>query len=220
MILWRVHARQFPVPVGFQGITRHNPTVATQSMKSSFLTSNQATLASVPLIQYARRALSSGRFTLAATLLALLLLFTLMSASLPTRAADKHGQGRNLKESLTGNWMVTVTRVNPPPSLAPNFLTLVTYFEDGNLLHESNSADFNGAGRGKWERTGHREFSLSFTFFRFDSERTYLGIRRVTSTITLSPDGNEYQADSVGQDYDPSGNPQKTLLATGVGRRL
>jgi len=177
-------------------------------------------LAGVPLFQYARRALSSGKFTLAATLLALLLLSTLMSVSLPTRAADKPGQGRNLKESLAGNWMVTVTRVNPPPGLSPNFLTLVTYFADGNLLHESNSADFNGAGRGTWEKTGQRQFSLSFTFFRFDAERTYLGLRRVASTITLSPDGNEYQADSVGQDFDPSGKPQNTLLATGVGRRL
>lgn len=200
------------------GIPRHNSKAATQNMKRSFLTSNRGSVPSVTLIQYARRALSPGKFILAATLLALLLQSTLMSVSLPTRAADKHGQGQ--KESLTGNWMVTVTRVNPPPGLAPNFLTLVTYFEDGNLLHESNSADFNGAGRGKWERTGHREFTLSFTFFRFDSERTYLGTRRVASTITLSPDGNEYQADSVGQDFDPSGNPQNTLLATGVGRRL
>jgi hypothetical protein len=191
-------------------------------MKDSSPKSNQAGSAHVLFLHHVRRlALSKpGKLTLAAVMLALVFMSSLITVSLPTRAADQSRQGGNLKRTLTGNWMVTVTRINPAPGQAPNFLTLVTYFEDGNLLHESNSADFNGAGRGNWERTGQREFKLAFTFFRFDSDRTYLGIRRVTSTITLSADGNEYEADSVGEDFDPSGNLQKTLLATGVGHRL
>src|SRR5688572_27832887 len=129
-------------------------------MKSLFPKSNQAGSTCAPLLRHAHRLArsNSGKLTLAAALFAVVFMFSPMSVSLPTRAADPNGHIRNQQRSLAGNWMVTVTRVNPAPGLAPNFLTLVTYFEDGNLIHESNSADFNGAGRGNWERTGPREF--------------------------------------------------------------
>ena len=188
-------------------------------MKGSFPQSNQECSARVSLFQHARRlALSTpAKLTLAATTL-VVVMFSLTSVSLPTRAADQNRRNQNW--TLAGNWMATLTRVNPASGQVSSFLTLVTYFEDGNLLHESNSPDFNGTGRGSWKRTGPREFTLAFTFFRYDSARAYAGTRRITSTITLSRDGNEYEAESVGQDFDPSGNPQSTFQATGIGRRL
>jgi hypothetical protein len=66
----------------------------------------------------------------------------------------------------------------------------------------------------------HQQFTQSFVFFRFDAARAYLGTRVVTSTITLSRDGNEYQADSVGQNFDTSGNLLTTSQTTEVGQRL
>src|SRR5262245_59077215 len=146
-------------------------------MKSVFHRSPQAGSPRAPLFRRAHRLARSrlGTLTLTVALLAAVFLFTLMSFSLTTRAADPNRNVRNPKRTLTGNWMVTVSRINPAPGQAPSFLTLVTYFEDGNLIHESNSADFNGAGRGNWVRTGPHEFTLSFVFFRFDAARTYLG---------------------------------------------
>jgi hypothetical protein len=57
--------------------------------------------------QYARRiALSApARFLLAVTVM-----ISLVSIPLLTRAQES-----NEKRTLTGNWLVTVTRVNPPP---------------------------------------------------------------------------------------------------------
>ncbi len=177
-------------------------------MKTSFSKSNQAGSAPVPLFQYARRlALSTpGKF-----LLAVAVLISLVSVPLLTRADGPHE-----KKALTGNWMVTVT----PVPAAPPFLTLVTYFEDGNLLQESSGNTVRSTGRGNWKRSGHRQFTQSFVFFRFDAARTYLGTRVVTSTIALSEDGSEYQADSVGQNFDTSGNLLTTSGATEIGRRL
>src|SRR6185369_10827673 len=37
---------------------------------------------------------------------------------------------------------------------APPFLTLVTYFEDGNLLQESSGTTLRSTGRGTWKRGG------------------------------------------------------------------
>src|SRR5688572_10752729 len=69
-------------------------------------------------LQHARRvALSApGKFLLAAAVM-----ISLVSIPLLTKA-DQTNEARK----LTGNWMVTVRRGNPPPTLAPTFLSLGT----------------------------------------------------------------------------------------------
>jgi hypothetical protein len=162
--------------------------------------------------QYASRlALSGpGKF-----LLALAVIISLTSITLLTRADQT-----NEEKELTGNWMVTVTRLNPAPGQAPTVLSLATYFEDGNFLQEGNDPGIRSTGRGKWERTGHQQFTQSFINFRFDAARTYLGTRIVTSTITLSDDGSQYQGDAVAKFFDASGNLVSTALAIEVAQRL
>jgi hypothetical protein len=169
------------------------------------------------VLQYARRvALSApGRFLLAAAVL-----ISLVSVPLLTQANDREDHGQNEKRTLTGNWISTVTLVNPPPGQASSFLRLNTYFEDGNLLQEDNTSDIRSTGRGNWERSGHLQFTQSIIFFRFDAARIYVGTRVVTSTITLSHDGRQYQADSVVQRFDPMGNLLSTGQSTEVGQRF
>ena len=164
------------------------------------------------VFQYAKRvALSTpGMFTLAVAVL-----ISLASVPLLTRA-----DGPNEKRVLTGNWMVTVTRVNPPPTLPPTFLSLMTYFEDGNFLEESNTTSIRSTHRGNWERTGHQQFTRVSVAFRFDAARNYLGTGRITATISLNEDGSEFQSDAVVQNFDPSGNLLTTAQSTEVGRRL
>ena len=148
-------------------------------------------------------------------LLAVAVLTSLASIPLLTRADQT-----NEEKKLTGNWLVHATRLDPLPGQAVTFLSLYTYFEDGNLLYEGNTVDILSTGRGNWQRTGPRQFTQSFIFFRFDATRNYLGTLRPTSTITLSEDGNEYHSETVGQVYDASGNLVRTTRLTGVGQRL
>jgi hypothetical protein len=164
------------------------------------------------VFRYAQRvALSApGKFLIAAAVMV-----SLVSVPLLTRADQT-----NEERKLTGNWMVTVTRLNPPPSLPPTFLSLMTYFEDGNVSEESNTTSIRSTGHGNWERVGHQQFARTVTFFRFDSTRNYLGTGRITATITLSEDGSAFQADAVVQNFDPSGNLLTTLQSTEVGQRL
>ena len=181
-------------------------------MKSMFSKSNQAGSASAPLFQYAKRiALSApGKF-----LLAVAVLISLMSIPMLTKA-----DGPNEKRTLTGNWMVTVTRVNPPPTLPPTFLSLMTFFDDGNFLEESNTTSIRSTHRGNWERTGHQQFTRVSVAFRFDAARNYLGTGRITATVTLNEDGSEFQAEAVLENFDPSGNLLTTAQSTEVGQRL
>ena len=163
-------------------------------------------------LEYAKRvALSApGKF-----LLALTVMISLVSIPLLTRAQES-----NEKRTLTGNWLVTVTRVNPPHSLAPTFLSLMTYFNDGNFLEESNTPSIRSTHRGNWERIGHQQFTRSSLAFRFDATRNYLGTSRLTATVTLSEDGSEFQANAVIQSFDPSGNLLTTAQSTEVGQRF
>jgi hypothetical protein len=117
-------------------------------------------------------------------LLAVVVIISLVSIPLLT-GADQAKE----KRKLTGNWMGTVTRINPAPGQSPTVLSLVTFFEDGNLLQDGSDPSIRTAGHGTWKRTGHQQFTQSFLNFRFDVARASLGTRVVTSTITLSEDG-------------------------------
>lgn len=164
------------------------------------------------VFHYAQRvALSApGKLLLAAAVMV-----SLVSIPLLTQANDS-----NEKRTLTGNWLVTSTRIDPLPGQAPTFLGLATFFEDGNYLEENNEAALRSTGRGNWQRLGHQQFMNSFIFFRFDAARNYLGTVRPTTTITLSEDGSEYQGDTVARIYDVSGNLVRTVRVTGVAHRL
>jgi hypothetical protein len=181
-------------------------------MKFSFSKSHQEGSAPAPLFQYAKRVALSAPGKL---VLAVAVLIGLVSIPLLTRA-----DAPNEEKTLTGNWLLTTTRLDPLPGQSLTFLSLYTYFEDGNLLYEANNVDIVGTGRGHWERTGHLQFVNSFIFFRFDAARNYLGTIRPTSTITLSQDGSEYHADTVAQVYDAAGNFVRTAHLSAVGQRL
>ena len=164
------------------------------------------------VFQHARRiALSApGKLLLIATAL-----LSLLSIPPLTRADET-----NEDKKPTGNWMVTVTRVNPPPTLAPTFLSLMTYFNDGNFIEESNTSSIRSTHRGNWERIGHLQFTRSSVSFRFDAARNYLGTSRLTATIVLSEDGTQFQGTAVIESFDGSGNLLTTAQSTEVGQRL
>jgi hypothetical protein len=149
------------------------------------------------------------------SLLVLAVIIGFLSIPLLTRADD--AGDHNKKGTLTGNWMVTVT---PTAPAGPSFVTLVSYLGDGNMLQESSGASIRTAGHGSWDRVGHHQFTQAFVFFRFDAARIYLGTRVVNSTITLSEDGRQYIADSVGQNFDSAGNLLATSQVTEVAQRL
>jgi hypothetical protein len=168
----------------------------------------QRTVASAnpePLLRIAKRLARSASGKL---LLVVAIVISLATIPLLTRANQA-----NEKRTLAGNWMGTVTRVNAPPGQSPTALSLMTFFEDGNLLQEGSDPSLRSTGRGKWERVGHQQFTQEFLNWRFDAARNYIGTRVVRSTITLSDDGNEYQAQSAVEVFDAAGN----LVSSGQG---
>jgi len=124
---------------------------------------------------------------------------------------------------LDGTWMVTVTRINPPPGVAPNFKSLLSYARGGVMIETSNTGTTRrGAALGQWERIGNDLFATSMWLFRFDpATGTSLGTQEIDRTMRLSPDGDSFTAVAVIHLFDLDGNPVGDALhATEVGTRL
>ncbi len=132
--------------------------------------------------------------------------------------------------TLSGNWSVTVTRIDPPPGLPPTFLSLQTYFAEGLFLEESNTNLIRSSARGEWNApgldakapeltSGREQFTRSFLFFRFDAARNFIGTARNTARIMLSDDGQTFRAAATLELFDAAGNLLSTSQAIESGRR-
>lgn len=125
---------------------------------------------------------------------------------------------------LDGTWMVTVTRINPPPGLAPTFKSLLSYARGGVMIETSSTsaAVRRSPALGQWERIGNDLFATSMWFFRSDpATGANVGTQEVDRTVRLSADGDSFTAVAVVQQFDVDGNPVGGQLhATEVGERL
>jgi hypothetical protein len=124
---------------------------------------------------------------------------------------------------LDGTWVVTVTRINPPPGVAPTFKSLLSYARGGVMIETSNTGTTRrGAALGQWERIGNDLFATSMWLFRFDpATGASLGTQEIDRTVRLSADGDSFTAVAVIHLFDLDGNPVGDALhATEVGTRL
>jgi len=124
---------------------------------------------------------------------------------------------------LDGTWMVTVTRINPPPGLAPTFKSLLSYARGGGMIETSNTGTTRrGPALGQWDRIGNDLFATSMWFFRFDpATGASVGTQEIDRTMRLSADGESFTAVAVVHLFDSDGNPVGDVLhATEVGTRL
>jgi hypothetical protein len=124
---------------------------------------------------------------------------------------------------LDGTWMVTVTRVNPPPGVAASFKSLLIYTRGGGMIETSNTGTTRrGAALGQWERIGNDLFATSMWLFRFDpATGASLGMQEIDRTMRLSANGESFMAVAVIHIFDAEGNQVGDALhATEVGTRL
>jgi hypothetical protein len=124
---------------------------------------------------------------------------------------------------LDGTWMVTVTRVNPPPGVALTFKSLLIYTRGGGMIETSNTGTTRrGAALGQWERIGNDLFATSMWLFRFDpATGSTLGTQEIDRTMRLAADGESFTAVAVIHLFDVDGSPVGDALhATEVGTRL
>jgi hypothetical protein len=168
-----------------------------------------------------RRELTTMRKRIAIVIAGLLVLAAVVAATgLTSASATSSAEGLQ----LDGTWMVTVTRINPPPGLAPTFKSLLSYTRGGVMIETSSTsaAARRSPALGQWERISNDLFATSMWFFRSDpTTGANLGTQEVDRTVRLSADGDSFTAVAVVQQFDIDGNPVGGQLhATEVGERL
>jgi hypothetical protein len=93
------------------------------------------------------------------------------------------------------------------------FLGLNMFGHDGSFTNDAafqTSTPRRGVGVGSWQHTQGHAYTLSFQFFRYNADGSFLALRKVTAALVLN--GDQYATFDKFQDYDINNNP---LPATG-----
>lgn len=142
-------------------------------------------------------------------------------------------QQRRSSESATANvrtirgvWRTVVTPRNcqtdaPFPSLQGVFT-----FDQGGTMSEYGigpgaSPALRSPGHGVWQREhSWQDYSLAFTFYRYDASGVLLGSRKVTAALDLFGGGDAFRSRSAIEDLDVNDIVTGTGCATAVGKRF
>jgi hypothetical protein len=123
---------------------------------------------------------------------------------------------------LDGTYLTAVQLTDAPPGAPASFNALDTFLPDGALLVSSSAPapSSRGLAHGSWTHVGHRTFTSTFVWFRFDPTGLAVGTQRVQRTMRLSPDGSSFSATDVVEIVAPTGAVLATIHGTETGTLL
>ena len=133
------------------------------------------------------------------------------------------GQARTVE----GAWRNMVTPVNCQTGapLAPPFRSLLTFHEGGTMseygISPGTTPALRSPGHGVWQREkGWDDYSLAFTFYRYDASGLFIGSQKVTSALRLGASGEDFTSNAVVEILDANDNVVATFCANAAGTRF
>lgn len=102
-------------------------------------------------------------------------------------------------------------------------LRAMNMFIRGGTLTETGagaSPTLRGPGLGTWQHLGGRHYISVFRFFRFNPDGSFAGTQKVTRTIDLSRDANEFTATASFEVFDANDGFIRAGCATETATRL
>ena len=124
---------------------------------------------------------------------------------------------------LVGSWDVTVTLLDPPPTIPATGRALATFNADGTSTETSNSPlAARDTAHGSWRRIGPNLFAVTRVWFRFNPQTgAYLGTQKLNATVRVEANGQTFAAASQSELRDVDGNlVVGGVRATAAGRRI
>ena len=90
-----------------------------------------------------------------------------------TLVSGQEQSGGKRASDLEGTWRVQVT-VRDCQTRVPirTILALNTYLREGSMMETGSGLFMRSPSHGTWHDTGHRNFTATFIFFRFNSDGT------------------------------------------------
>lgn len=140
------------------------------------------------------------------------------------------------KKDITGVWLGNLD-INAEAAVVPQmakwlssastqgpFIQVLAFHSDGTFI-ETSLTDYlppqGTPGQGVWEKTGNREFALTFYGVLVGNVSTpdFAGTYKVRSKLTLDESGDQYSGPFIVDVFDPAGNLVATLDGTAHARR-
>ena len=129
------------------------------------------------------------------------------------------------ERTIQGVWQTLVTPRNCQTGqpVAPTFHGLFTFNQGGTLSEFGVVANpaLRSPGHGLWQHEqGWSDYSLKFTFLRYDAIGVFIGTQKVTATLELGASGDEFTTNGSVEVFDASGNLIGMGCATAAGTRF
>lgn len=164
------------------------------------------------------------------TVLFLTLLVGMAYATIQTPASSVKAASQEIIEQseakarkLEGTWRVQVTIRNCQTGAeVTTFPSLLTFARGGTLVETTTGASptLRGPGHGFWQHIRGQKYDAVFEAFLFNPAGTWTGRQKVTQTITIGADKDQWNANAATEFFDTNGNPTMTGCATAVGQRM
>ena len=156
------------------------------------------------------------------------LTMTVLVVSSQNIQAKQPSTSANARErTIVGAWRTVVTPINCQTGVqvAPPFRGLFTFNEGGTMseygVGPGSSPALRSPGHGVWQREqGWQDYSLAFTFYRYDAGGLFIGSQKVTANLELGASGDEFTTNSVVEVFDANENKIGTFCATAAGTRF
>jgi hypothetical protein len=145
------------------------------------------------------------------------------ASSVLAKSLDIMEQSQANGGKLEGTWRVQVTIRNCQTGAeVRTFPSLVTFAQGGTLIEATTggSPAVRGSGHGFWQHTSGHDYNAVFEAFLFDAAGTWTGRQKVTQTITIGENKDQWSAVAATEFFDTNGNPTMTGCSTAVGQRM
>ena len=140
---------------------------------------------------------------------------------------DSQASSDPSEKTIVGVWRTAITPrdCQTGAALAPPFRGLITFHEGGTLsefgVGPGSTPALRSPGHGVWRREhGWRDYSFSFTHYRYDVSGALIGSNDITSELELEASGDEYTTSSAVQVFNASGNLIANACVTTAGTRF
>lgn len=139
---------------------------------------------------------------------------------------DPSATSEDAPKTLTGAWRTVVTAVNCQTGQAlASFPGLFTFNHGGTLseygINPGSSPALRSPGHGVWQRQpGWQNYSIAFTFYRYNPTGVFIGSQRVTAALRLGTTGDAFTTLSALEFLDANDQVVGTGCASAAGTRF
>lgn len=156
----------------------------------------------------------------------LLAAIMVLTMTAPVVLGQDKGSSSGNERTIVGAWRTVVTARNCLTGDPAFTLKGLFTFNEGGTMSEygispSQSPALRSPGHGVWQRNpGWQEYSIAFTFYRYNANGVFIGSQKVKAALHLSTSGDEFTTTSAIEVLDASDNVIATGCATSTGTRF